>query len=86
MPLGGHLYSVNVDVLIVLKDHKPSDESVNLCELSNLCFAHSYRTKAGPWRLSAEGPDDWAWGHVRVEALISSRTPTYEIIQVISSP
>ncbi|KZT24848.1 hypothetical protein NEOLEDRAFT_1093716 [Neolentinus lepideus HHB14362 ss-1] len=58
----------DVDVLIVLKEHERTGEPVDLreklaeaCgrEISMLCI----------W----QGPD-WAWGHVRVEALLSSRT------------
>ncbi|OBZ75036.1 hypothetical protein A0H81_05457 [Grifola frondosa] len=58
----------DVDVLVVFKDHIRSGQPVNLHEdlisacgrdVSLMCI----------WR----GPD-WAWGHVRVEALLASRT------------
>lgn len=58
----------DVDILIVLKDHEHSGEPIDLREnlaeacgrdISLMCI----------W----QGPD-WAWGHVRIEALLSSRT------------
>ncbi|GBE86796.1 hypothetical protein SCP_1000380 [Sparassis crispa] len=58
----------DIDVCIVLKEHCGSGEPVDLeerlaeacgCEVSLLCIC--------------QGPD-WAWGHVRLEALLSSHT------------
>ncbi|KZT12667.1 uncharacterized protein LAESUDRAFT_640432 [Laetiporus sulphureus 93-53] len=58
----------DVDVLIVLKEHEHSGEPIDLREnLAEACARDI--SLMCIW----QGPD-WAWGHVRVEALLSSRT------------
>ncbi|KAF8884085.1 hypothetical protein CPB84DRAFT_1789585 [Gymnopilus junonius] len=58
----------DVDVLIVLKEHERSGEPIDLRErLAETC------AREVSLMCIWQGPD-WAWGHVRVEALLSSRT------------
>ncbi|OBZ68748.1 hypothetical protein A0H81_11302 [Grifola frondosa] len=58
----------DVDILIVLKEHERSGEPIDLREnLAEVCGREI--SLMCIW----QGPD-WAWGHVRLEALLSSRT------------
>ncbi|KAF9447086.1 hypothetical protein P691DRAFT_761074 [Macrolepiota fuliginosa MF-IS2] len=58
----------DVDFLIVLEEHIHSAEPIDFRErLAEVCGRDI--SLMCIWR----GPD-WAWGHVRVEALLSSRT------------
>ncbi|GLB40959.1 putative nucleotidyltransferase domain containing protein [Lyophyllum shimeji] len=56
----------NVDILIVVKEHERTQagEPVDL-QLAEVCGREMMCIWQGP---------DWAWGHIRVEALLSSRT------------
>ncbi|KAF5347777.1 hypothetical protein D9756_010319 [Leucocoprinus leucothites] len=58
----------DVDILIVLKEHERSGEPIDLRE--NLVEACGRDIS---FMCIWQGPD-WAWGHVRLEALLSSRT------------
>ncbi|KAF8156528.1 hypothetical protein B0H34DRAFT_783017 [Crassisporium funariophilum] len=58
----------DVDILIVLKEHERSGEPVDLRE--NLAEACGREISL---MCIWQGPD-WAWGHVRLEALLSSRS------------
>ncbi|KXN84527.1 hypothetical protein AN958_07174 [Leucoagaricus sp. SymC.cos] len=58
----------DVDILVVLKEHERSGEPLDLRE--NLAEACGREISL---MLIWQGPD-WAWGHVRLEALLSSRT------------
>ena len=74
----------DVDVLIVLKEHERSGEPVDLRESKFYLPLCPVYISISPGLAEActrevslmciwQGPD-WAWGHVRVEALLSSRT------------
>ncbi|KAF8148302.1 hypothetical protein B0H34DRAFT_668993 [Crassisporium funariophilum] len=58
----------DVDILIVLKEHERSGEPIDLRE--NLAEACGREISL---MCIWQGPD-WAWGHVRLEALLSSRS------------
>jgi hypothetical protein len=73
----------DVDVLIVLKEHERDGEPIDLRDTNPLLCPYCSRhllvdlAEACGRDISLmciwQGPD-WAWGHVRIEALLSSRT------------
>ena len=76
----------DVDILIVLKEHERSGEPIDLREseltfrYSRLLLSNTLQTLRRPvntkYPCCVSGKDlrDWAWGYVRLEALLSCRS------------